>query len=67
MKVGTYIEENKNLNKLIRKYATEERRSLTLGELTDGKLLALLGPEANDLDQHKQYSALQEIRKRRQC
>jgi hypothetical protein len=47
IKVGTAPHE-KNLNKLIRQHATTSRRYLTLSELPDGKLIALLSSDEQE-------------------
>lgn len=49
IKTGTDIPDEKNLLKLIRNYATNERRYLTLGQLPDDKLLAFLSTNESDI------------------
>ena len=42
IKTGTGMLDHRNLLRLIRRYATENRRYLTLGQRPDGKIHALL-------------------------
>ena len=50
LKSGPSIPEDQNLLKLIRKYGSEQRRWLTVGQLPDGKLLVFLAKGPTTVD-----------------